>query len=207
MKFLYLPFSGILHVMKSTENPVTAGVGARIRLILALMASNFMAQTATAAPPPEDCSQFVQKFYDGYLSTEKKLMKTKSDETTVEATLRENPSVFSPELAKALKDDLAASRKSPGEIVGLDFDPVLNTQEPAERYVVGRVTTKKDHFLVEVFGVPGGKKNPKPDVAAELVYQNGHWTFTNFQYANASDPRNQSLLGLLQQLKEARKKK
>jgi hypothetical protein len=36
---------------------------------------------------------------------------------------------FSPELASKLKEDLAAQEKSPGEIVGLDFDPFLNAQD------------------------------------------------------------------------------
>jgi hypothetical protein len=59
---------------------------------------------------------------------------------------------------KGLKEDLAASKKSPGEIVGLDFDPFLNAQDIAERYLVGKITPKGDHYWVEVFGVWGGRK-------------------------------------------------
>ena len=36
----------------------------------------------------------------------------------------------------------AAYKKSPEEIVGLDFDPFLNAQDIAERYLVGKIIPK-----------------------------------------------------------------
>jgi hypothetical protein len=47
-------------------------------------------------------------------------------------------SQFESGLLAALKEDVAAQAAAKGEIVGLDFDPFLNTQDPAESYEVGQ---------------------------------------------------------------------
>lgn len=117
------------------------------------------AQTPTTPSQPQDCGHFVQQFYDWYVAKENALTKRNSQESALEVALREKGSSFSPELVKGLKEDLAASKKSSGEIVGLDFDPFLNAQDVAERYFVGKTTPKGDHYLVEVFGIWGGRKN------------------------------------------------
>ena len=109
-------------------------------------------------------------------------------------------------MAKGLEEDLAASKKSPGEIVGLDFDPFLNAQDIAERYLVGKITPKGDHYLVEVFGVWAGQKNSNPDVVPELAFENGQWIFTNFHYGKTSIPVNENLVSVPQILKKDRRK-
>jgi hypothetical protein len=164
------------------------------------------AQPPAASSPSQAAGQFVQQFYNWYLAKEKAAMNKSHSETVFELTLREKQASFSPELVKALKEDLAASKKSPEEIVGLDFDPFLNAQDMGERYIVGKVTPKGDHYWVEVFGVWGGKKNVKPDVVPELAFQNGSWIFTNFHYGNSSIPVNENLVSILQQLKKDREK-
>jgi hypothetical protein len=133
-------------------------------------------------------------------------MKSNSRESALEVTLREKRSSLSPELVKGLKEDLAASKKSPGEIVGLDFDPFLNAQDIAERYLVGNVTPKGDHYWVEVFGVWNGQKNSNPDVIPELAFENGHWIFINFHYGKTDIPVNENLVSILQVLKKDRQK-
>jgi Protein of unknown function (DUF3828) len=166
------------------------------------------AQTRTTSSQPQDCGRFVQQFYNWYVAKENALAKRNSVgvESALEATLREKRSSFSPELVKGLQEDLAASKKSPEEVVGLDFDPFLNAQDIAERYLVGKITPKGDHCLVEVFGVWGGKKNSNPDVVPELVFENGQWVFTNFHYGKTSIPVNENLVSVLQILKKDRKK-
>jgi hypothetical protein len=109
-------------------------------------------------------------------------------------------------LAKGLEGDLAASKKSPGEIVGLDFDPFLNAQDIAERYLVGNVTSKGDHYWVEVFGVWNGQKNSNPDVVPEVAFENGHWIFTNFHYGKTDIPVNENLVSILEVLQKDRQK-
>jgi hypothetical protein len=164
------------------------------------------AQSAPTASPPEGCAQFVQQFYDWYLAKEKALTNDRSQESAFETTLREKQSSFARALVQALKDDLEASKKSPGELVGLDFDPFLNAQDTAEKYLVGEVHPKADHYCVDVFGVWGGKKNAKPDVVPELALVNGKWIFTNFHYGESDIPVNENLVSILQQLKKDREK-
>lgn len=110
--------------------------------------------------------------------------------------------VLTPVLSRALQEDLAASKKSPDEIVGLDFDPYVNSQDPCDRYEVGNVTMHgTDHASVEVFAVCEGKRSPKPDVIADVVFANGRWQFENFEYPEAHD----NLLSVLKKLKQDRK--
>ena len=86
------------------------------------------------------------------------------------------------------------------EHVGLDFDPFLNAQDIAERYLVGKITPKRDHYWDEVFGVWGGQKNSNPDVVPELAFENGQRIFTNFHYGKTDIPVNENLVSILRQL-------
>ena len=165
------------------------------------------AQIPTTPSQPQDCGPFVQQFYNWYVAKEHALMKSNSRESALEVTLREKRSSLSPELVKGLKEDLAASKKSPGEIVGLDFDPFLNAQDIAERYLVGKITPKGDRHWVEVFGVWNGQKHSNPDVVPELAFENGHWIFTNFHYGKTDIPVNENLISILEVLKKDREKK
>lgn len=173
---------------------------------LTAIGPTLIAQDTPKASPPEGCAQFVQQFYDWYLAKEKALMDDKSEDSAFEITLRDKQSSFTPALVKALKDDLEASKKSPDEIVGLDFDPFLNSQDTADKYVVGEVHSKGDHYLVDVFGILEGKQLPKPDVVPELTLENGKWIFTDFHYGESDTPANENLIGILQQLKKDREK-
>jgi hypothetical protein len=105
-------------------------------------------------------------------------------------------------LIRRLNEDAQAAAKSPGEIVGLDFDPVLNSQDFAEKYVPGKVTRNGRRFLVEVFSVSAGKRSEIPAVTPELRHEGGRWVFTNFVYK--VDGKTDDLLSLLRQLKRAR---
>jgi hypothetical protein len=138
------------------------------------------------------------------VATENALMKRNGLDSALRVTLRQKRSSFSPELVKGLKEDLKASEKSTAEIVGLDFDPFLNTQDIAERYLVGKITPKGDHYWVEVFGVWNGQKNSNPDVVPELAFEKGQWIFTNFHYGKTDIPVNENLLSVLQTLKKDR---
>lgn len=113
---------------------------------------------------------------------------------------------FSPELMRQLKEDAAAQAKVTGEIVGLDFDPILFSQNPGQRYIAGNVTPKGDRYWVDVYGVWDGKKSAKPSVVPELIYRNGKWVFVNFHYGHSKFPENENLLSVLKVLRENRKK-
>jgi Protein of unknown function (DUF3828) len=171
----------------------------QVALVISLFAITDARRAVMAADPTTGCAQFVQKFYDWYVAREKKLRNT-SHKDVMEVAMKEKRSAFTPELIKALQEDVAAARKNPGEIVGLDFDPILASQEEPEKYEVGQVRAKGDHYLVDLFGYLEGKKDAKPTVVAELVSKNGQWIFTNFHYEGDTS----NLVDVLKQLKKDR---
>ncbi len=140
---------------------------------------------------------FVREFYNWYVP------KALQDNTTpaFELALKQRSSVLSPQLVLALKEDGAAQDKAPGEIVGIDFDPFLNSQDPAKHYEVGAVTQKGESYWVEICGTWPGKSHKKPDVVAELAQKNGKWVFINFHYYG-----NKDLLAILKALRLSRQK-
>ena len=160
---------------------------------LALFALSAGAQTLHAEDSPH---KFVEDFYNWYVP-----MSAHSHETASDVALKKKSAVFSAELLKALKEDALATAKSPGEVVGLDWDPFLNSQEQIDRCVIGNVTEKNGAFRVDVYDVLEGKKDKKPNIIAEVKQENGHWIFVNFW-----DPDGNNLLSELRELAKERKK-
>lgn len=150
---------------------------------------------ATTKGGPDTVRGFVKQFYDWYVP---KAVKHGPVPAWVLA-LDHKGAVFSPLLARVLRDDSAAQAKSVDDIVGLDFDPFLNSQDPCPRYEVGRVSQKGQSYWVEIYSVCSGKRAAKPDVVAEVVRKNGDWQFVTFHY-----PGGQDLLAVLKLLQESR---
>lgn len=160
------------------------------------------AQNKPVKPQPKTCKQFVQGFYDWYM----RQMKREKDGPAYEYTLKNKGEYFSVALLSALREDLRASAANADEIVGLDFDPFLNTQDPAERYVLGSAEAKGDKCLAEIFESRGGKKSENPVVVAEARRKNTDWIFVNFHYGASQGPVDENLLSLLNKLSAERKK-
>ena len=139
---------------------------------------------------------FVQEFYNWYLKH------------GMDKTLKYKKALFSPKLFQLLKEDVAAQAKARGEIVGVtgDFDVFLASQDPGERYVVGKATPKGESFLVEVYGIWSGKKGTKPAVVPEVAYKDGHWFFVNFHYEKTEYQSDENLLNLLKLSRRERQK-
>ena len=148
------------------------------------------------------CRAHVQRFYDWYLP---RLMR-EVHVTAMEEALDIRPRDFSAALRDGLREDLAAAAKSPDEIVGLDFEPFVNSQDPAGKYVARKVTHVGKSYRVEVHSVIDGKVSEEPDVIPELVQWRGHWTFVNFHYPPVEAVKTPDLVKLLQLLKADRKK-
>jgi len=146
-----------------------------------------------AGEPALSVHDFVQEFYNWYAP--KTLQHNPG--RTWDIAVKEKSAVFSPELLRALKEDSLASDKSSGDIVGLDFDPFLYSQDPAPRYEIGRITAKGAGWLVEVHAL----KSRKPAIVAELSPANGRWQFVNFHYEE-----NQDLVAILKTLRQEREK-
>ena len=108
---------------------------------------------------------------------------------------------FSPQLVQELREDSAAQANVEGVIAGLDFDPFLGSQDPGERYEVGTIAQKGSSQWADIHGVWAAQRSSSTDVVAELVLQDGHWTFVNFHYPDGS-----ALLTVLKLLREGRQK-
>jgi hypothetical protein len=149
----------------------------------------------------ESCRGFVEQFYNYY----EPLEPGHSLEFTSLGDAVEKKQV-DPELAGQLRVVLDAQAKS-GRML-LDFDPIINGRDAADKYVAANVTRKGEHYLVEVYGVSDdGRKHENPDVVAELLFQTGEWTFVNFHYPNRADSaENENLLGMLKRIRKSLRK-
>ncbi len=115
---------------------------------------------------------FTQAFYEWYRRHNDRL----------ETAIAEQPALFGPELLAALRADIEAQAKSPGEIVGLDWDPFTASQDPCDPYRVDRITRRGDTIVVAVRGMcTDAAPRPGPAVFAELHHTASGWVFVNFR--------------------------
>ncbi len=165
-------------------------------LALAFVVAPTMAVGPVAAAPAgaEQARAFVQAFYDWYVK----------GTIDSDAALKKKPAYFSPELTKALEADEAAAAKSPGDIVGLDFDPFLNAQDICSPYKVGAVKQVGNAYEVEVLGSCADTKPGQPDVIARLVRHGASWMFVDFIYPARDDQAQQDLFAILKALQQER---
>jgi hypothetical protein len=173
--------------------------------LLVLLTNPLWPQTTTSNQEAlKSARRFVQEFYSWYVP---KALGPSYD--SLHLALKFRSYAFSTELFKALKEDSDAQARA-HEPVGLDFDPFLDTQDPTERYELGRITQKGNTYLVEVFGVyparPPDLREGTPEVIAEVARRNGHWVFTNFLYPPIAKqyPDSANLLAILKLLREDR---
>jgi hypothetical protein len=144
------------------------------------------------------CLQFTQGFYNWYVARVFKGFRASDGKAPWHAALKYKGNPFSPELTRALVES-DAEGKAAGDPV-LDFDPILNSQDPAERYVVRTVTRQTGHYWARVYGV-WSRSHPEeekgPHVIAEVTFKDSRWQFVNFHYPNSTNPNNESLLRIL----------
>lgn len=160
-----------------------------ILVIFLLMPLNLHAETIVPSPEWE-AEIFTQSFYDWYLQ--------KGKDRNMDDVLKYKKNVLSPILYQLLKADRDAQAKSPGEIVGLDFDPFLNAQDVAQKYEVGKAVLKDKNYWVDLRGFWNGKKGREPDLQAEIACS-ASCVFVNFHYG-----RDRNLISVLKALKKDR---
>lgn len=174
----------------------------RILCCLCVVASCLLSAQEQPATPAS-ARDFVRRFYVWYVP----LGLGNHREPSFNIAIREKRSEFSPDLYQALKNDADAQRKAQGDIVGLDFDPFLNTQDTCKRYDVGNATPAGSAYRVEVFGICSGKRSATPDVLAEVRWADAHWEFVNFIYPDMKDhPDMANLRAVLKSLQQERQK-
>lgn len=120
--------------------------------------------------------------------------------------MKKKGNLFSSDLRTKLLEDAAAQAKVKGEIVGLDFDPFLNTNsDVAKKYVATKVVQKGNSYLVDVHAVTSGKKSATPTVTPAVGFVNGKCVFINFHYGKDAIPENENLISVLKSLANDRK--
>lgn len=174
-----------------------------LSLVLLVAPGISLGQTSGSSEPAKACRQVAQGFYDWYVPIALK----EEEASASDIALRDKPSVFSPELVRALNEDSQAQQKADGDLVGLDFDPFLNSQDPAQHYVLRNVTVKGDKCMVEVHSEVTGRTSPKPDVVAELSLKSGRWLFVNFHYGKSKWSDDENLVAILKKLREGREQR
>jgi hypothetical protein len=147
-------------------------------------------------PDVQSVRAFVQGFYDWYAKRAKK-------PDAADAALKTRRVDFSPDLVRDLQADSDASKKVKGEIVGLDFDPFLASQDPGSRYDIVNIEKKGDVYWVGIHDpLPSNQDHPV-DLFAEVSKRDGHWVFVDFNYPQ--DP-GRGLLEILKVLRLDREK-
>lgn len=106
-----------------------------------------------------------------------------------------------PSLRQALRADRAAARANQEEIVGLDFDPFANSQDPCESYRAGGVAVRGDSLQVAIHANCDYGSTLFPDAVYVLVRGGADFLIADIQY-----PGNSSLTGILKYLAEQRAK-
>lgn len=174
-----------------------------LNLVLLAGAASSLGQTSGLSVPAKACREVAQSFYDWYVP-----MALKEKEMSYsDVAMRDKASLFSPELIRALNEDSQAQKKTEDEIVGLDFDPFLNTQDLAQHYVLRNVTAKGDQCMVDVHSVESGRTSSKADVVAELALKDGKWIFVNFHYGKSQWSADENLIDILRKLREDREQR
>lgn len=146
-----------------------------------------------------ELKKWVQNFYNAHHAKVEKNMMHGED-----IALRDEKSSLTPELYALLKKDSEIRKKAPpGELAGLDFDPILSGNNPADKYIVGEVRKSGKNYLVDVFAVfSGQKKKEKPSVIAEVKWENGKGIFLNFFYPDDKDNKSTDLISILKSIQK-----
>ena len=195
----------------ATSPRLMKSIGLSLLLVIASAAQAAGPAPAKAAPqapttPEQSAKEFVQGFYDWYTAgfSPESHGPRDHDDRSPKGVLKNKRWPMSAAIISALEEDMAAQDKSPGFIVGIDFDPYLNAQDTCFPYKTGAVTRAGELYRVEVFAsncadlVPG-----RPVVVAALKRRGASWEFANFIYpGNPDDDLLANLKGLKQYREE-----
>lgn len=174
--------------------------------LLLLMTALISTAPAFAEPSGSPAAkQFVQAFYNWYVV--KSGAGKEADVRGMETVLKQKKQFLDATLYRDLAEDEKAAEKSPGEIVGLDFDPFVAANGLIyDKYETGSPKADGQKFLVPIYGIESGKRTAKPVLEAEVATKNGRCVFTNFHYGKSEFPQNENLLSVLSTLRKDREK-
>jgi hypothetical protein len=168
--------------------------------MIAALSGQATAQESARSTERSSCQKFAQEFYRWYVP----LIQMAHGPGWAVA-LQRKAEVFSPDLLRDLRIDSEAQARAKGELVGIDFDPFLGSQDPADHYEARRVRWQGNRCLAEIWRASPrdtAARLGKPDVVAELALVRGHWEFRNFRYPVVGG----DLVSVLAELREERRK-
>ncbi len=138
----------------------------------------------------QDAAAFVQAFYEWYAEHHNRF----------EDAVRLRSDVFTPELLRALRADLAASSRAKDDVVGLDWDPFMGGQEPCVPMRVDVVTRRADTLFVAMRGqctdIP---PRAAPDAVPGLVRGARGWAIADIRHGGDLGSLRQDLAELAAQ--------
>jgi hypothetical protein len=151
-------------------------------LVLLMYLCSLGAGAQLTGRPKGSAREFVESFYQWYVPR----AHSETADRPCEIALKYKRSAFSSQLAELMREDSTAQARCK-DSVGINWDPFLNYQEVADRYLVGRITQKGQTYMADIYAVWAGEQRQKPDVTAEFVEKDGHWFFVNFHYPDGGD--------------------
>ncbi len=141
---------------------------ARSLIVILLCGLSITSQAGNAGGSAQ---QFVQIFYNWYVPFSNK----QHDSLACDEAMNAHPEYFSEDLYRLLKKDTTKQETHSG-LQGIGFDPFMNSQDPAPKYVVGNVHNDGDHYLIDVYAVyEHGRREMA--LTARVKVQNGHCGF------------------------------
>lgn len=149
----------------------------RFSLLLVLVLC--LARITSAQPQATQSAQaiaFVQSFYDWYLPI---VSNFKPHEDVSNVAIRRRPELFDSILLRALQNDAAAQAKSPEYLVGLDFDPFVDTNGDPEPHFKA---IRANGSLVTIVGFDEQVSKPLVTLAIEVRCKQDRCVIVNIHY-------------------------
>jgi len=180
---------------------------------IVIFLTTFSKVKAQASTEKENARVFVQKFYDWYnklYNTDLNDYKHKYSEGLITYVFKNKQQYFDQSLLNPYNDYDKAEPKDADEIVGLDFDPIMNAQDNGEDYQTGSVKQMGDKYFINIHaGMAGHSRisilKERVIITAEVVKENDLWKFVNFQYPPVNGRKNDLITTLINCKKEAEK--
>jgi len=135
----------------------------------------------------ENARVFVQQFYDWYKKLYNEGVTATDNVGTDVYMIKHKPQYLDDSLLKAFIEYYKAEPKEADEVVGLDFDPILDSQDIGWDYQTGKVKQVGDKFFIDIHCDTHGKPKDTilalpPIIVAEVVKKSGQWKLVNLSY-------------------------
>lgn len=161
--------------------------GTSLHQILLVCVAAALVGCTTAIPPADSANQagatdsaateFVSSFYRAYWP------RAHAGLAAFDSVLTTSPTLFAPDLRIALQRDAAARAAARSAVAGIDWDPVMGSQDPCPDFRIGHATRTGSRVRVAIHAVCAERHGSEIPVTAEVAYAGTSWAFTNFIYA------------------------